>query len=247
MPEFVVPAERRAETGKNANRRLRVAGKIPGVLYAAGKPSVPVAVSPREITAILRSASGENTLFDLDLGGSRRKVILKEFQKEPVRGQLLHADFYEVALDKPIQVKVHVEYTGVPVGVKVQGGLVDFVTRELDVECLPADIPEKITVDVSHLELGKHLRVSDLKLSEKITVLTEPEIVIVHIVTPRAEVAAEAAATEAAPEAAAAAEPEVIKKGKPVAEGEAAEGKPEKGEKPERGEKKEKGEKKERK
>jgi large subunit ribosomal protein L25 len=144
-----------------------------------------------------------------------------------------------VALDKPIQVKVHVEYTGTPVGVKVQGGLVDFVTRELELECLPADIPEKITVEISHLELGKHLRVSDIKLSEKVKVLTEPDVVIVHIVTPRAEVAAEAEAVEAAPEAGAA-EPEVIKKGKVMAEGEAAEAKPEKPEKPERGEKKEK-------
>jgi large subunit ribosomal protein L25 len=238
MSEFVVAAEHRAETGKNANRRLRGRGKIPGILYAAGKEPVPVAVSPREITAILGSASGENTLFDLDLGGSRRRVILKEFQKEPVRGQLLHADFYEVALDKPIEVKVPVECTGTPVGVKVQGGLVDFVTRELEIECLPADIPEKVTVDISHLELGKHLRVSDLKLSDKITVLTEPDIVIVHIVLPRAEVAAEAEVAEAVPEEAAA-EPEVIKKGKTVAEGEAAEAKPEKPERPERGEKRE--------
>src|SRR3990172_10135057 len=106
MPEFVVPAESRAETGKNENRRLRRRGMIPGVLYAAGKNATPVAVSPREIGAILKSASGENTLFDLDLGGSRRKVILKEFQREPLRGRLLHADFYEVALDKLLTVKV---------------------------------------------------------------------------------------------------------------------------------------------
>ena len=130
-----------------------------------------VAVSPREIGAILKSASGENTLFDLDLGGTRRKVILKEFQREPLRGQLLHADFYEVALDKVLEVKVHVELAGTPVGVKLQGGIVDFVTRELELECLPADIPEKIVVDISHLELGKHLRVSDLKLGDKVKVL----------------------------------------------------------------------------
>jgi large subunit ribosomal protein L25 len=230
MPEFVVPAESRSETGKNVNRRLRSRGMIPGVLYGTGKAAVPVAVSPREITAILKSASGENTLFDLDLGGSRRKVILKEFQREPLRGQLLHADFYEVALDKVLQLKVHVELEGTPVGVKLQGGIVDFVTRELEVECLPADIPEKIAVDISHLELGKHLRVSDLKLGDKVKVLDEPELVVAHVVLPRAEVAAEAAATEAAP-AEGAAEPEVIKKGKAEkAEGEAEE-KPEKKEK----------------
>jgi large subunit ribosomal protein L25 len=226
MPEFVVPAESRSETGKNANRRLRSRGMIPGVLYAEGKDAVAVAVSPLEIGQVLRSAAGENTLFDLDLGGTRRKVILKEFQREPLRGKILHADFYEVALDKKITVNVHVELEGTPVGVKVQGGLVDFVTRELEVECLPADIPERIQVDISHLELNKHLRVSDLRLGDKVAVLADPDVVIAHVVLPKAEVAAETA-VEAAP-AEAAAEPEVIKKGKGEAEG-AAEEKPEKG------------------
>jgi len=242
MPEFVVPAESRSETGKNVNRRLRSRGMIPGVLYGTGKAGVPVAVSPREIGAILKSASGENTLFDLDLGGTRRKVILKEFQREPLRGHLLHADFYEVALDKLLEVKVHVELSGTPVGVKLQGGLVDFVTRELELECLPADIPEKIVVDISHLELGKHLRVSEVKLGDKVKVLTDADLVIAHVVLPRAEVVVEAAAVEAAPEAGAA-EPEVIKKGKTEkGEGEADE-KADKGGKPEKAEKKEKGEK----
>ena len=224
MPEVVVSARRRAESGKNVNRRLRAGGQIPGVLYGAQKESVPVSVSPKEIGAILRSATGENTLFDLDLDGSRRKVLIKEFQLEPIQGHLLHADFYEVALDKALQVFVHVELQGVPVGVKVQGGVLDFITRELEIECLPTDIPEKIEVDVSQLELGKHLRVSDLTLSDKLTVLTLPDVVIAHVVVPRAEevpVAAEAAA--ATPEAGA--EPEVIKKGKAE---EGAEEKPEK-------------------
>jgi large subunit ribosomal protein L25 len=245
MPEFVVPAESRSETGKNVNRRLRSRGMIPGVLYGTGKDSTPVAVSPVVIGAILKSATGENTLFDLDLGGRRRRVILKEFQREPLRGQLLHADFYEVALDKVLQVKVPIELEGTPVGVKLQGGIVDFVTRELEVECLPADIPAKVTVDISHLELGKHLRVSEVKLGDKVKVLDEPELVIAHVVVPRAEVVAEAAPAEAAPvEGEAATEPEVIKKGKAeTAEGEAEE-KPEKGGKPEKAEKKDKREKK---
>jgi large subunit ribosomal protein L25 len=237
MPEFVVPAESRRETGKNVNRRLRQRGLIPGVVYGAGKAAVPVAVSPREIGAILKSASGENTLFDLDLGGTRRKVILKEFQREPLRGQLLHADFFEVALDKALEVKVPIELEGVPVGVKLQGGIVDFVTRELEVECLPADIPERITVDISHLELGKHLRVSDLKLGDKVKVLVEADVVVAHVVLPRAEVSAEATTAEAAPaEEAAGAEPEVIKKGKAEKEGEGEE----KGAKAEKADKKEK-------
>jgi large subunit ribosomal protein L25 len=157
-----------------------------------------------------------------------------------------------VALDRELEVKVHVELAGTPVGVKLQGGLVDFVTRELELECLPADIPEKIVVDIAHLELGKHLRVSDLKLGDKVKVLTDADLVIAHVVLPRAEVAAETAAVEAAPEAGAA-EPEVIKKGKAEkAEGEVEEkadkgGKAEKAGKAEKGEKGDKGDKKEKK
>jgi large subunit ribosomal protein L25 len=235
MPEIVVAAESRTETGKNTNRRLRVKGLIPGILYGSKKETIPVAVSPREITSILRSASGENTLFDLELKGQKRKVILKEYQLEPLKGRLLHADFYEVALDKLLEVKVHVELQGTPVGVKVEGGILDFVTRELEFACLPADIPEKIVVDVSGLALGKNLRVSDVKMPEKVKLLTEPDVVIAHVVAPRAE---EVAAPVEAVEAAGAAEPEVIKKGK-TAEGEAAsEEKPEKAEKPEKKEKK---------
>jgi len=232
MAEIVVAARERSDTGKNVNRRLRAQGLIPGVLYGARKQAVPVSVSPKEIGSILRSASGENTLFDLDLGGTRRKVILKEFQMEPLKGRLLHADFYEVALDKTLEVRVPVEIQGVPVGVKVQGGIVDFVTRELEIECLPTDIPEKITVDVSALELGKHVRVSDIQFPPNVTVLTEPDVVIVHVVAPRAEEAPVVA--EVVAEGAVAAEPEVIKKGK-VGEGESAtEEKPEKGDKKEK-------------
>jgi large subunit ribosomal protein L25 len=221
MAEIVVAAENRTETGKNVNRRLRTRGLIPGVLYGSKKEAVPLAVSPKEITTILRSKTGENTLFDLEIGGSRRKVILKEFQVEPIKGSLLHADFYEVALDKPIEVSVHIEVVGIPTGVKVEGGLLDHVTREVEVSCLPADIPEKITVDVSNLALGDAVRVSDLKVPDKVTMLSDPEIVIVHVVSPRAEEAAATAAAPAEGEAAAGAEPEVIKKGKPAEEGDA--------------------------
>jgi large subunit ribosomal protein L25 len=219
MPEIVVTAESRTESGKNANRRLRVKGLIPGVVYGAKKETLPVAVSPKDIGTVLKSASGENTLFDLDLRGSRRKVILKEFQREPLKGKLLHVDFYEVALDKKIEVKVHVEVVGVPVGVKTQGGILDFVTRELESECLPTEIPDKISVDVTGLELGKHLRVSDLQIPDRITVLTEPGVVVVHVVAPRAEEVV--APVEAVAGAEVAGEPEVIKKGKVEGEAEA--------------------------
>jgi large subunit ribosomal protein L25 len=229
MPELLVTAESRTEKGKNANRRLRSRGLIPGVLYGASRKPVPVAVSPKPLAGILGSGAGENTLFDLEVAGQRRKVILKEYQVEPVRGRLLHADFYEVALDRPLQVKVHVELQGTAVGVKTQGGIMDFVTRELEVECLPLDIPEKIGVDVSGLELGRHLRVSDLAVPPKVRILTEGDVVIAHVVAPRAEEVAAPAEAAAAP-AEAAAEPEVIKKGKQPAEGQAEE-KPEKKEK----------------
>jgi large subunit ribosomal protein L25 len=231
MPEFVVAAESRTEMGKNANRRLRVNGRIPGIVYSGGKEAVAVAVSPKEIGSILRSASGENTLFDLEIAGNRRKVILKDYQREPIAGRLLHADFFEVALDKVIEVKVHIELVGVPVGVKTQGGMLDFVTRELEISSLPLDIPEKITIDVSALEIGRYVRVSELPTSDKYQVLTEADVVIAHVEAP----AAEAAPVEGG------SEPEVIKKGKvpgeTAAEGDKkAEKKPEK--KPEKKDKK---------
>jgi large subunit ribosomal protein L25 len=206
MPEIVVAAEPRTETGTNVNRRLRAAARIPGVIYGGKSETQPVSVSPKEVLQILRSASGENTLFDIELEGTRRKVILKEFQVQPVTGDLIHADFFEVALDKLIEVKVHVELVGVPVGVKNQGGMLDFVTRELEVECLPTDIPDRFSVDVTGLELNKHLRVSDLEMPKGVRCLTGEEVVIAHVVVPRAAPTSEAEAGEAVEGEAAAAE-----------------------------------------
>lgn len=239
MPEIVVAAQVRSDLGKNANNRTRAEGWLPGTLYGAGKPPQTIRVKPKEISAILRSATGENTLFELEYSGTRRKVILKDFQVDPVKGGLLHADFYEVALDKAIEVQVHIEIVGTPVGVKLQGGVLDFVTRELEVECLPTNIPEKIVVDVSDLELGKHIRVSDLLIPPNVQLLTPTDVVVVHVVAPREEEEVAAPAEAAAVEGVV--EPEVIRKGKAVAEGEAApEEKPEKAEKPEKPEKKDK-------
>jgi large subunit ribosomal protein L25 len=212
MPEIVVEARPRAEFGKNVNRRLRAEGFIPGVVYGAKKDPVPVAVSPKDIGTILRSATGENTLFDLQLDGGRRKVILKEFQVEPIKGKLLHADFYEVALDQALEVTVHVELTGVPVGVKVEGGILDFVTREIEIECLPTQIPDKLSLDVSALHVGQHLEASSLVLPDGVTLVEEPNRVVVSVSVAKAEEeapAAEGALAEGAP-----AEPEVIGRGK---------------------------------
>jgi len=242
MPEIVVTAQSRADFGKNANRRLRASGMIPAVLYGLGKPAQPLCVPPKALAAILRSGHGENTLFDLEIGQERRKVILKGFQVEPIKSQLLHADFLEVALDKLLTVAVHVEILGIPVGVKTQGGQLEFVTRELQVECLPRDIPEKIVIDVSALELGKDVRVHDVPAPKGARILTDQGLVVVHVVAPRGEEEAPAVAEAAAPGAVA--EPEVLKKGKTEAEGGEKADKPEKAEKPEKKDKKDKQDKK---
>ena len=219
MAEIVVAAQSRTETGKNANNRLRAAGMIPGVLYGStGQPPVPVSVSPKQIGAILRTGRGESTLFALEIGGSSRKVVLKDYQVDPVRGALLHADFYEVDLKKPLTVKVHVVLHGTPVGVKTEGGFLEFITREVEVSCLPTEIPEKIDVDVSDLTIGKNVRVADLTLGDRVKVLTHEDVVVVHVIGKREEVAETTAEVAAAP---AGSEPEVIKKGKLEAEGDA--------------------------
>jgi large subunit ribosomal protein L25 len=185
MPEIVVEAELRTETGKNANRRLRALKQIPGIVYGGKSKIAAVAVAPTDILRVLRSDAGENTLFDLKLGGKSRKVILKDYQIQPVSGALLHADFFEVALDRVIDVRVHVELVGVPVGVKNEGGSVDFITRELELECLAKDIPDKISHDITELTLGKHLRVSDLVLPDTVTCKTAMDVVVAHVVPPR--------------------------------------------------------------
>ncbi|MCM2258199.1 MAG: 50S ribosomal protein L25 [Vicinamibacteria bacterium] len=221
MAEIVVAAQSRTETGKNANNRLRASGMIPGVLYGStGQAPVPVAVSPKQIGAILRTGRGESTLFALEIGTTSRKVVLKDYQVDPVKGALLHADFYEVDLKKPISVKVHVVLHGTAVGVKTEGGFLEFITREVEVSCLPTEIPEKIDIDVSDLTIGKNVRVADLKMGDKVKVLTHEDVVIVHVIGKREEevVATPEAAVAAAP---AGSEPEVIKKGKLEAEGDA--------------------------
>jgi len=217
--------------GKNEARRLRAAGRVPAVLYGAvrdGKQpaGVPVAVDPKEVLRILHSESGVNTLITLRLDGSESRVMVKEYQLDPVTHQLLHADFYQLAMDRAITVTVPIAIMGEPKGVKQQGGLLDFVTRDVQVQCLPTDIPEHIDVDVTELMLHQAIRVRDLPSNPKWKVVTEPDTMLVHVVMPKAEEEPAAAEGEAAPAAAAApaapAEPEVIKKGKVEKEGEEA-------------------------
>ena len=210
--DATLQAEKRETRGKNEARRLRATGRIPAVVYGAEKGvAVPIAVDPKTLLRILHSESGVNTLIGLSLDGSATRVLVKEYQVDPIQHRLLHADFYQVAMDKTITVTVPVILKGEPRGVKQQGGIVDFVHREIEIEVLPGDIPENITIDVSELMLNEGVRVRDVHTEDaKWTPLSEPEMMIVHVVAPRAEEVA--APVEAGP--AAAAEPEVVKKGK---------------------------------
>ena len=212
---------KREGKGKNEARRLRAAGRIPGVVYGErkeGKPpeGVPVAVDPKAVLHILHSDSGANTLITLSLDGKASQVMVKEYQLDPVTHQLLHADFYQLAMDKAITVTVPIVVKGTPEGVKLQGGMLDFVTRELQVQCLPKDIPEHVELDVSGLMLHQAIRLRDIPENPKWKALNDPDTMLVHVVLPKAEEVAAPAEGEAAAAAApaAAAEPEVIKKGK---------------------------------
>lgn len=220
--EATLTAVRRETIGKNEARRLRAAGHVPGVVYGAQKQGdaiapVMVAVDPKSLLRILHSGSGVNTLITLDVqGGGTQKVLVKEYQLDPITHHLLHADFYRVNLDRPIAVKVPVLLKGEARGVKQQGGIVDFLQREIEVECLPTAIPDSVEIDISELGLNQAVYVRDVATSAAWTAVTAPDTMIVHVVAARAE----AAATEAAAPAAGAAEPEVIKKGKTEKEGE---------------------------
>jgi len=183
---------------------------------------VPVTVDPKGLMRIFHSDSGVNTLITLKLDGTSTQVLVREYQRDPVTNALLHADFYQLAMDKALVVTVPVVLKGESRGVKVQGGLLDFVTREIEVECLPADIPEHIDVDVTELELHGSIRVRDVATDPKWKPVTEGDTMLVHVVMPKAEESAAATAEGAAPAAAAGTEPEVIKKGKTDKEEEAA-------------------------
>jgi large subunit ribosomal protein L25 len=216
--DALLQAERRQGRGKNEARRLRASGRVPAVVYGTEKgKALEVAVDPKVLLRILHSESGANTLIGLqglDGAGGDTRVLVKEYQLDPIDHKLLHVDFYAVAMDKAITVTVPVVLKGEPKGVKQQGGIVDFVNRELEVECLPGDIPENITLDVSELMLHQGIRVRDLTPDGKWKAVSEPEMMIVHVVTVKAEEAAPEAAAAAAAAPAAPAEPEVIKKGK---------------------------------
>ena len=217
VKDITVAAEVRTSRGKNEAHRTRRAGQIPAVIYGAFKDPVSVSVNPREIAKITRSATGYNTIFNLEIaGGETTPVMVVDQQLDPIRGTLLHADFKRIDLTKRIRVSVPVITTGEAKGVKVQGGLLEVITRAIEIECLPDDIPEKFVVDVTELMIGQAKRASDVALSGSMKLVSSGETVIAHSVALRAEeVVAPVEGAAVTPVAGAtAAEPEVIKKGK---------------------------------
>jgi large subunit ribosomal protein L25 len=232
----LLEAQPREAGTKNDARRVRREGKIPAVVYGAGKDALTVSVDPRQVSRILHSETGHNTVFDLAMDGERTKAMIVDWQYEPIKGSLLHIDLKRIAMDKKLTVNVPIELVGEPAGVKQQGGILEQIAREVEVECLPGDIPNEIELNVSELVFGTVLRISDLPKNDKVKYLSDPEQPVAHIITIKEEEvpAADAVAGEAA---AAPAEPEVIKKGKQeTAEEGAAE--PAKAEKAEKKEKK---------
>ena len=211
MPETVAARTRTGKFNKNAARRVRAAGKIPAILYGAGHESIAIEVDPKQILRILHSESGHNTIFDVAIEGQgATKAMIVDWQYEPIKDTLLHIDLKRIALDKLMRVRVPVRLMGTAVGVKTQGGILDQVLREVEIECLPADIPQHIDVDISQLGLHQVVRVADLPHAGKLRFVTAEDATVAHVISVRGE--AEPAAADAA--AAASTEPEVAKKGK---------------------------------
>jgi len=211
--EVVAATPREGKFNKNAARRVRVRGRIPAVVYGAAEPAVAIEVDPKQIQKILHSDSGHNSIFDLEITGStaKTKAMIVDWQYEPIKGTLMHIDLKRIALDKAMKVEVPIQLVGTAVGVKTQGGILDLVLREVEIECLPGDIPSHIDLDVTEMSIGDVRRVSDLPHSDKLKFLTDEGATVAHVVSIKEEVApaAEEVAAVTAP-----AEPEVVKKGK---------------------------------
>src|SRR6185369_7926835 len=231
-PSNVLEAQARTPGNKNAARRVRVAGKVPAVVYGAGKDAVSVSVDPRQVKSILHSKTGHNTIFDLALDGEKTKAMIVDWQYEPIKGSLLHIDLKRIAMDKKLVVAVPVVLKGEAAGVKTEGGILEQMLREVELECLPGDIPASIEADVSELVFGKVLRVSDLPQSDNYTFVTDQNQPVAHVTTVKEEVVA--APEVVAAEGATPAEPEVIKKGKQETEEESTEAPAAKGDKKEK-------------
>jgi large subunit ribosomal protein L25 len=223
--ETVVAAEARESRGKNEARRVRVSGRIPAVIYGAFQDPRAVSLNPKDILRIIHSKTGHNSIFDIEIAGvEKTPVIVAEEQYHPVKGTLMHIDLKRIDLTRKLRVAVPVHVTGDAKGVKQQGGVLDVVTKTIEIECIPDDIPNQFDVDVTELMIGTNIRVSDLPVKEGVRVLTAPEAVIAHVVGIREEAVAEVAAPVVA-------EPEVAKKGKKEEPAVAAPAAPEKGKK----------------
>lgn len=216
MAEIVLSAEGRTDRGKNAARRLRSKGLIPAVIYGGKGDAVSVSVDPKVLLRVLRSETGRNTILKLDLGAEgNTSAILKKWQLDPVKESFLHADFYRIAMDVAIRVKVPIAVKGESRGVKTDGGILELIMRFIEVECLPGDIPERIEIDVTDLGIHDALRISNVLISPKIKIIEDADQVVVHVIAVKEEAAPAAGAAPAAEgEATAGAEPEVVKKGK---------------------------------
>ena len=208
--ETVVAAEPRESRGKNEARRVRVSGRIPAVIYGAFQDPRAISINPKDILRIIHSKTGHNSIFDIEVEGAEKTpVIVADEQYHPVKGTLMHIDLKRIDLTRKLRVAVPVHVTGEAKGVKQQGGVLDIVTKTIEIECIPDDIPNQFDVDVTELMIGTNIRVSDLPVKEGVRVLTAPEAVIAHVVGIKEEAVAETAAPVAA------AEPEVAaKKGK---------------------------------
>jgi large subunit ribosomal protein L25 len=231
MKTIELAVEKRSTIGKGEARRSRAAGRIPAVVYGAGKPNVPISVDRKTLSDAFREGAGENAIFLLKLAGSdqSRHAMIRELQRDPVSRKPVHIDFVRVLMDVKIKVEVPIEVVGIAKGVKTDQGILDVVTREIEIECLPTDIPAHIPVDVTELAIGDAIRISDLKPVAGVTIVDNPEKVVLHVTHPTREEEPAAAVAEGAAEPT---EPEVLKKGKAASEEEAPEGeKPEKKEK----------------
>jgi len=207
MSELAIDVQKRAGTGTNANRRLRQSGKIPAVVYGGGKDTVPIQVDRKTLIDLMKTGESENAIFLLKLAdsGQERHAMIRDMQVDPLTRQVMHIDFQRILMTEKVKVQVPVELTGTAYGVKTEGGMIDFVHREVAVECLPGDIPKHVDLDVTELRIGQHVEARELKLPEGVTLAEEPDRVIVALSHTKAE---ESAAAEVV------AEPEVVKRGK---------------------------------
>ncbi len=215
---FKIKGEKRNVFGKNASRRLRRSGMIPVILYGAKDDNVSLALEKKDLFQVLKAETGENTVFEVSFNSETRNAMIKELQRNPVTDEIIHADLVQIAMDKVVQVSVPVSAVGEAVGVKAEGGFVDFITREIEIECLPKDIPEHIEIDISGLHLRQSFKVSDVVVPSEITLISDPETILVHIEIPtlEEEIEEEEEEEEVIGEEE---EPEIIKKEKPEEEG----------------------------